>query len=324
MKAKRSPWSPAVDAFAAAALWSERPGLSRRAVRWPLQRLRKLAVSASDPIVCYRHAGFDLLLPLSHQLPYYRLWFPEYDLALGRLAKAVAERYPQGSVVDIGANVGDSAAVVRAVCALPILCIEGEPRFFALLERNALRLGPAIHLARALVGDGSASAPASLTSRAGTARLVEGQVETRLESLESILAREPALPPPALVKIDTDGFDCRIIESNGPLWERCKPTLFFEYDPAFYPASWDPQRMWDALVSIGYERLLAYENVGDFLVSLRLEDAATLRDLHEHFSGRRSLRYLDVCLFHARDRSLAASFHEGELAHFRGLRTGSK
>ena len=273
-----------------------------------------------DPVVRYRHAGFDLWLPLSHQLPYYRLWFPEYDLALGRLARAVAARHPEGSVVDIGANVGDSAAVIRSGCALPILCIEGDPRFFELLQRNAPALSPGVRLVQALVGDGAESAQVSLSASSGTARLVAGG-ETRLTSLQAILDREK-LPEPVLVKIDTDGYDCRIVTANLALFERVHPTLFFEYDPAFYPPDFDAAGFFRGLANAGYDRLLVYENTGDFLLSLRLSDETALRDLHEHYRGRKSLRYADLCLFSEADEELADSFHESELAHFRAARGG--
>ncbi|HEY2030290.1 MAG TPA: FkbM family methyltransferase [Myxococcales bacterium] len=310
--------NPLASALSRASLWSERHGLVPAAVRWPLRAARRAVVRTGDPLVRYRHAGFDLWLPLSHQLPYYRLWFPEYDLALGRLARAVAARHPEGSVVDIGANVGDSAAVIRSGCDLPLLCIEGDPRFFALLQRNAPALGADVRLVQALVGDGAESAQVSLSSSFGTARLVKGG-EVRLESLQTILEREK-LPTPGLVKIDTDGYDCRIVTANLTLLRRHKPVLFFEYDPAFYPHDFDALGFFRGLAAAEYDRLLVYENTGDFLLSLRLSDEAALRDLHEHYRGRKSLRYADLCLFSGADADLAASFHESELAHYRVAR----
>lgn len=307
-------------ALSRASLWSERRGLVPAALRWPLRAARQAAVRARDPLVPYRHAGFTLWLPLSHQLPYYRLWFPEYDLALGRLAAAVAALHPAGSVVDIGANVGDSAAVIRSGCSLPLLCIEGDSRFFALLQRNAEALGPGVRLLQALVGDGAASAQVSLSSSLGTARLVPGG-EARLESLEAILERE-RLANPVLVKIDTDGYDCRIVAANLALFARHHPTLFFEYDPAFYPEDFDALGFFRGLAQAGYDRLLVYENTGDFLLSLSLSDEDALRDLHEHYRARKSLRYADLCVFSRADAELARSFHESELAHYRAARAG--
>ena len=60
-------------------------------------------------------------------------WFPHYRENLGRLAAAVERKYPGRGFIDVGANAGDNAAIVRAHSSLPILCIEGSE-----LERGRL------------------------------------------------------------------------------------------------------------------------------------------------------------------------------------------
>ena len=87
----------------------------------------------------------ELELPLSHELPFYQHDHPRYDRQLGAIAAELG-----GPVVDIGANVGDTAAAIRAESDVPILCVEGDPAFFALLERNARAIG-GVELERAFV-----------------------------------------------------------------------------------------------------------------------------------------------------------------------------
>src|SRR6516225_4669060 len=82
-------------------------------------------------------AGFRLRMPATHPLPHYFSIFPHFNRNLGRIGKAVHRKYPSMSAIDIGANVGDSVAIMRSQSHFPILCIEGSPGYFELLRRNA-------------------------------------------------------------------------------------------------------------------------------------------------------------------------------------------
>jgi len=275
-------------------------------------RLRRMVVATADPLVRFKIGRFELLLPLAHRLPLYRRAHPLYDAAIGRLAALVHEKYPPAFVVDIGANVGDTAAIIRSESPAPLLCIEGDERFFALLEQNARGLGPAVHLEKALVGGAADTVTGSLQSRNGTARVVSsGSGSITLITLEQILDRNPNLRPLGLVKIDTDGFDCPIVESNLGLWEKLGPVLFFEYDPAFYPG-WDPLPMWEGLARAGYEQVLVLENTGEYTLTVNLHDRLSLEDLHARYMGWSHGRYADVAVFPVRDADLAGYFRVGE------------
>lgn len=285
---------------------------------WTMSQIRAAAIrTLGDPVTTYTHAGFELRLPLSHNLPYYRHRFPEYDAALGRLSRAVHSKHANGLVVDIGANVGDTAAVIRAASPAPILCIEGNDDYVELLRENVAGLGDRVYVERAFVGPRSRAMVGELRSVRGTARIsTEGTQQFVLVSLEEILQRRSDLPAPRLVKIDTDGFDCPIVEGSMALWQRAKPVLFFEYDPKFYPA-WDARPMWTSLASIGYNRLLVYNNIGELFVSLRVNEIASIMDLHAYFAQTQSNQYADVCLFHDDDDDIAESFHDGETEHYK-------
>lgn len=281
---------------------------------------RRAMLAMSDPVVRYQLAGFDLELPLSHELPYYRVSHPQYGTNIARLARAVARKYPAATVVDIGANVGDTAALIRSMSDAPILCIEGDETFFRFLERNATRI-PALHLEKSLVGGVAEHVRGTLSTSRGTGRVVSREDATlRLEPLEDILSRWPFLTPTHLVKIDTDGFDCAIITGAARLWERLRPVLFFEYDPAYLPAGFDPLLFFGQLAGAGYDRLFVYENTGEFVLSLPLGEQRALEDLHHHYSGHANQRYADLVLFHRDDADLAERFRRAEIEHFARVR----
>ena len=233
----------------------------------------------------FRIGAADLALPLSHELPFYRTDHSLYGEAVGRIAAALG-----GPVVDIGANVGDTAAIVRAHSDVPVLCIEGDDVFFALLERNGEQLGD-LELERAFVaGSESPTGSGGVERARGTARLVGGSVATK--PLAAILDEHPRFALPALIKLDTDGMDVPIVLSNLDLIERLRPVLFFEYDP-YLGATPD---VFVGLRQKRYERALVYENTGERRETVELADAARIAALHEEYSGHRGARYLDVCV----------------------------
>ncbi len=252
--------------------------LQGRARLKALIALRRLLIGAGDPLLTWRIGEIDLLLPLSHELPFYRHDHPLYDRAIGVIAAEAA-----GPVVDIGANVGDTAAEIRAHTDVPILCIEGDDRFFALLERNADQLAP-VELERAFVETPSRG---RVVRGRGTSHVAGGDEAMEPKPLARILAEHARFTRPALVKIDTDGYDVPIVLANLELLERTKPVLFFEYDP-YLGATPD---VFEQLRAIGYRRLDVYENTGEHARSIELPG-----DIHDEYVGHGGARYADVCV----------------------------
>jgi hypothetical protein len=55
---------------------------------------------------------------------------------LGTLSLCVAKKYPGLSVIDIGANVGDTVAVIKTAIDVPVIGIEGDNVSYGFLERE--------------------------------------------------------------------------------------------------------------------------------------------------------------------------------------------
>jgi FkbM family methyltransferase len=239
---------------------------------------RRLLVRLGDPTVRHAIGGVELELPLSHQLPFYRRDHPAYDSQLGRIAREAA-----GPVVDVGANVGDTAAAIRSETDVPILCVEGDARFFALLERNAQLLGD-VELERAFV---EAPATGRVERSDGTARLAAGTDELPAKPLAQVLDEHPRFARPALLKLDTDGMDVPILLGNLDLLARLRPVLFFEYDPHLGAAP----EVFEYLRDAGYAAAEWFENTGEPAGSTELPE-----HFHERYVGHGGARYADVCV----------------------------
>jgi FkbM family methyltransferase len=246
---------------------------------------RKLLIRLGDPTVRFRVGETELLLPLSHELPFYRTDHPLYGEAVGRIAARLG-----GPVVDIGANVGDTAAIVRAHSDAPVLCVEGDEVFFPLLERNAGRLRD-VELERAFVRSSEPQSSSGRVERSGgTARLVGGTGLTT--PLSAVLERHPRFARPTLLKLDTDGMDVPIVMANLDLLERLRPALFFEYDPHLGAGP----EVFVALSHKGYDRALVFENTGDYRETIGLHDSDRAAALHAEYTGHGGARYVDVCV----------------------------
>jgi len=284
--------------------------------------LRGLFARHGDPPIRYTIGGKTLSLPVSHDLPYLLAQHPDYGGQLPRLARLLVEETPDAAFVDIGANVGDTAALLREACFAPVLCIEGSPAFFPFLEENLRAIGPDLVAEKTLIGSGSDRLPGQLSHQHGTAGLSPDPSGGSLpaETLDAVLARHPRFSSPRLVKIDTDGLDCPIVLAHLPLWKRIRPVLSLEYDPFFADPRAPQSAIFERLRELGYDRVAVHENIGDYLLTLRLDDRAALEDLDAWLTGRGGLRYADLTFFHRDDAELAERFRRGELAHFAARR----
>jgi len=159
-----------------------------------------------------------------------------YDRFLPYLAKHLP---PGSSVVDVGANCGDTlAALVCANSSLRYICIEADRSFFRLLEENKNRIkeahrGATIILHRALVGKGIGNV--ALEGSAGTKRAIAvpqgltNDQSLRPLTLDSLLADESA-EDVRLLKSDVDGYDFDVLDSAVEVIGAHAPLLFFECD----------------------------------------------------------------------------------------------
>jgi FkbM family methyltransferase len=269
-----------------------------------LRGLRKLRLSFSDPLVTFSFGALNLHLPLSHELPFYEKLFPEYSVNLGRVSSYVRQKYTNLTMIDVGANVGDSAAMVRSFCHHPILCIEGEPSFFWLLTENTRGLTE-IELEQTFLGRSGDSI--------GSIRIERGNATIRLGgqsgiagicTLSEAISRHPRFAASKLLKLDAEGFDCKILVAETELLRRNKPVLFFEYYPqACLLAGQEPFAVFPLLASLGYSQLLIYQNFGRYFMSLHLEQLCSLKELHYFLMELQG--YCDVVAFHREDTDIA-------------------
>jgi len=287
--------------------------------------VRRVLVRIADPMISYRVGRFTIQLPLSHELPVYRELYEYYALNIARITQGVICKYPHLSFIDIGANVGDTIFLVRNSVSCPVLGIEGNPRFFSIMKKNCKQLD-GIVLREFFVGEKDEEAACQLHQAKGSASLLnkKGERPVQLMRLETILEKEQGFSGAKILKIDTDGFEFKIIRGAQGWITRIKPVIFFEYDPVcLRQKNEDAVSIFSALSAMGYQSMLVYHNTGEYMLSVNLKDDRLIKDLYEYFSGRRSVVYGDMCAFHQEDSDLFGQIRDSEISYFRQQRTGS-
>lgn len=269
-----------------------------------LLKMRELLLTFNpDASVLYQYKQFSLKFPFSHDYPINKKHLTTYSENLGVIAQIVGSKYPNTTAIDVGANIGDSAAIIQSFIDMPILCIEGNPKFIPILRHNRSQLKN-ITIAEYFVGESNESVSAINTG--GTARLISASGGSTTKTMSEILAAYASFEHAKLLKIDTDGFDNKIIRASTELLKQAKPILFFEYDPFFLKqANEQPADIFSYLESLGYTKLVLFDNLGKLLCTTETNQSNLLSELTAYYDNY-GHSYLDICALHKNDEDLVS------------------
>jgi FkbM family methyltransferase len=176
---------------------------------------------------------------------------PEFDLL-----RPICRQLTGGCIVDAGANQGMYTLLFRSISELPIIAYEPQPFVFKLLEWNIaynqltdidarnLACGAGKGEASFWVGvNGSVVSEAALAKHkpkdlaaaggdwereALVAQAGGGIAKVPVAALDEDLA---AVPKIALMKIDCEGFEYKILQGAREMIQRHRPVLFVEVHP---------------------------------------------------------------------------------------------
>jgi FkbM family methyltransferase len=263
------------------------------------------------PHATYRIGNYNIKIPSSAKLPDCQKMFPLYDRFLPVLAKNLSM---DGTIIDVGANVGDTLFAMIQWCRNNFICVEPASSFFWYLKDNVQNLSienkKRVRLVQALVGSGSFSGV--LQEQNGTASVVLNT---------SIINNSYShyYPPPMrdnilnynklddivedssdiiLLKSDVDGWDFDVIKSAQKILSESEPILFFEnqIDTDFQCDEFD--RFYDFLQEKGYCNLYIFDNFGNIVVEK--SDYHTLKGINAYlfsmkkYHTTRTFYYTDI------------------------------
>jgi FkbM family methyltransferase len=265
--------------------------------------------------------NFSLFANESHLIEQLLSIHPYYSRNLARIANYVTEAYPETIIIDIGANIGDSIALIRsAQCNSFIYAIEGDKSYFRLLQKNVSQFFTNLSVHNNFLGEFSKSIQSDLVALGGTLNIQHNPASANtldVITLDDFVA-ENKIQNLKLIKIDTDGFDLMILRGGLKCIDTQKPVLFFEYDEKYLKQNnEDGLQTLLKLKDLGYEKAIYYDNFGRYLLSTNLNNINTLKELYLYISGSRgAFPYFDLCLFHKSDNALAGTIISKELEYF--------
>jgi FkbM family methyltransferase len=253
-----------------------------------------------------------LLAPTEHRLDVYRAANPLYDRRLPLLSSLVGAAAPDSTIIDIGANIGDTVALCRmAGCDVPMVAVEPSVRYFTILEANSQSLPQLfkdVRMLRAFIG--LEKEQLRLVEHAGTA-----SVEVRAQIANSEAPGDtPTMPlrlvtdqPVSLIKTDTDGYDAVILLDSLPFLRAARPVIWAEAEVFDFS---DEQR-WRHLcteLAESHPHMCIFDNFGflvthgtvaekvgtfmDLLRYTRLHKASDIKSV-----GPPTIYYVDVVFF---------------------------
>lgn len=198
------------------------------------------------------------------------------------LFAAQAERFAGAIALDVGANIGNHACFLAPRFAR-VLAFEVNPTAARLLEANvAFNDFGNVRTLNVGLGDVSTVLPFAefKGGNLGRSAFVElaraqepGMRQLPIEPYDAIEASLGIDPPVALVKIDVEGFERRVIAGMRGMLARDKPFVLFESHSAEGPEG--GAAIFSLLREIGYRRFVEVERTGrrDSTSRSRLRDA---------------------------------------------------
>lgn len=282
--------------------------LVRSAARTGLKMvLPILRIVGNNQSVVAKVYGQRLAMPSRHPLPATMALFPQYNRPF-RLAAAALAYLRTGdahlAVIDVGANIGDTIAILEQNCPARwlYLCIEPDREMAAYCTANHAG-NDRVQVRQVFIGedegadvwlldDGRANPSTKRQndmdslSQQSTGKLV------RLDTASSSFAISHGID---LIKVDTEGYDFHVLRSGQSLLKTYQPALYFELFPKLLLEALDSvQAGFDYLAVLGYRYFVFFTNCGDLYCTVTDPDQIFLRGL-ENVTGRTSaLLYFDV------------------------------
>ena len=219
----------------------------------------------SGPVETTIH-GRKVVVNAGYSYPAFARRWPTYNDPLVELVhQAHVTKGSPITLVDVGAAVGDTARLVLDRCAGAfgaIHCVEGDAEFFGYLERNLGGLhGVTLH--RALLSDAAGEEAGLVRVHKGTAS-AQGAELAPATTLDAVLAAAGA-PDVDVLKIDTDGFDGKVLAGATELLTGSRPAVIFEWAPRVYDATGqDRHRPFEVVAEAGYRWLVWFDKYGQF------------------------------------------------------------
>lgn len=272
------------------------------------QRFRSKPDFFSQSLVPLECGSYVLQSPSRHILIELRNIQPYRDLCIGITAKYIGEKYPSATFVDVGANIGDTAALMATYSSNKLILVEPSDYFYSLLSLNSKSFQNETILIKSLISDGS-PVTGCLKHWGGTAFF--DSESDHAQDFKTMRLCDISTDDLAFIKLDTDGFDFGILQNSINWLKYTKSAVLFENQIYNTKDLADSNNVLEKLFSIGYHYFLVWDDPGILLFA-----SNSLDSLHElnyylfkvhQIKHRISIFNYDILCLHERDHDI---FHK--------------
>lgn len=286
----------------------------------------------SNKLIKYKIKNQTIYFPVLHGTLQTWMRSPNYSLNLGRVCKIYSDKYCENSIIDIGANIGDSCAIIRGHGVKnKIIAVEGVKNFYDVLLKNIDLLRNVIPVEKFItIGDNNNLKLRTLNdynaSLVYDEKLYKNETITLKEldtnkqiSLEGLLNKFDCKDFKFL-KIDIEGLDLPLLIQNLNLISQYQPIIFFECHVDEILEKVHDYKIVDFLHSLrklNYEKISFWNEDGDFILNSDLSRIdQEILDILNKYKNKWGKNYLDICTYHKNDSDIAEKVRQNETNYF--------
>lgn len=207
---------------------------------------------------------YKIVVPKRHPLRAILFKHKNYDRFLPLLTRVLGD---DDIIVDVGANIGDTLIRICSENSKPkIICFEPIQRYYDYLSKN-IKLNPQIDEKRISLHKIALSDKKEMISMqviSGTAsRIDSGNDKIEAVTLDDMLSTSKI----SIIKIDTDGFDWKVLKGANEIILSQNPILFFEVQIANRTVLDQYFIEIRKMLEAGY-RIFVFDNYGNFIFTV--------------------------------------------------------
>lgn len=255
----------------------------------------------------FKSGDYFLSAPISH------VYFdtcksqPLRDKFIGIVAKFFGEKYKDSSFIDIGANIGDTAALMASNASNKLILVDVDNYFFSFLEKNVKQFKNEIELKKYFISNGEVFKH-RIIYEGGTAVVKEGNFNSKNKP-KSKLIENISNDKISFLKVDIDGYDLKAIQASISWINKQKPALIFEFD-GLKSEIIEIDKLLISLFSIEYKFFTIWDDAGYKLISTsnKNEILDLCRYVKNNYVGGNIKRIWDLNI-------LCVSIYDEELFH---------
>jgi FkbM family methyltransferase len=245
-----------------------------------------------------------LKTPLNHPSVFWSILYPIVNTNLSRLSSIISKEKYGSKFVDIGANVGDTWAILRSACPdNKILLIEGDAASYKWLKINTAEDLKST-LFNGFIGANDNNYVFLGSGNGSSGLLIQDDANKSNKELHSLdeVINLTKFENISLIKVDTDGFDTLIIRTGIQTLSKNKPLLFLEIQPYHLLRNDNFNEFLEFLISLRYKYLILWDSNGRFLCDIDIDNNKLISQLLPYFNGSPESLFLDIAFINEGDK----------------------